>query len=383
MVIIMRKKKNKDKKIISLLLNQKGMALLTTLIFMFIFVTFAVALLTMTSNDIKLSALQRDSTKAFYVAEAGVEDARYQLGQSWDNWKDPTKFPNTPFGSGTFDAEVTDNDDGDDDLTVDADGKVVIMSTGIVDTAKRVIEVVVGELTAHPIFKYAIAGKGSVKLENEVSKVEGDVYCEGNIENEGVPVTGTGVATETVIGDEYFTGGTEEGADAIDFPTLDLDYYRLNATQIISEIDIEDDDNYQVDGIIYVEGNVKFSNSTIIGPGIIVAEGWIKLEYNSVCGTSEDTVVGLFSNSTNSTEEEPAIKIETESNVYGVIFAPQGNVKVETTSGVYGSVIGGGGTVISAVKIETGGGVLHCDTTSSIDLPQYPVPTIVSWKEKM
>ncbi|MBU4349139.1 pilus assembly PilX N-terminal domain-containing protein, partial [bacterium] len=71
----MRKNKIKDKEIKFIFSNQKGMALLTTLIFVFILVTFAVALLTMTSNDIKMSTLQRDSTKAFYIAEAGIQDA--------------------------------------------------------------------------------------------------------------------------------------------------------------------------------------------------------------------------------------------------------------------------------------------------------------------
>ncbi len=385
-MVINIKEDCKNNVIKNLLSNQKGMALLTTLIFVFVLVTFGVSLLIMTSNDTKLSTLQRDSTKAFYVAEAGIEDARYQLGQSWDNWKDPTKFPQTPFGSGTFDAEVIDNDDGDSDITNDLDGKVVITSTGIVDNHRRVIEVVVGELTAHPIFEYAIAGKGLVKLEDAVSKVEGDIYCEGDIVNEGVTVEGTGITTGTVTGDEYFTSGTQEGPEyLIDFPTLDLDYYRSEAQEnglvVTGNLNIENE-VYNIDGrIIYVEGNVKFFNSTIIGPGTIVAEGWIKLVENSVCGTSKDTGVGLFSNSTNSTEEEPAIKIDTDSDVYGVIFAPQGYIKVETDSGVYGSVIGGAGSEIS-VKMETGSGVFYYDASSYIDLPHGdPVPTLVSWRE--
>ena len=56
------------------IVSQKGMALLTTLIFVFLLVTFGVSLLVMTSNDIKMSTLQRDSTKAFYIAEAGIEE---------------------------------------------------------------------------------------------------------------------------------------------------------------------------------------------------------------------------------------------------------------------------------------------------------------------
>lgn len=55
----------KENKIIKLISNQKGMALLATLIFVFVLVTLAVALLTMTNNDTKLSTLQRESTRAF------------------------------------------------------------------------------------------------------------------------------------------------------------------------------------------------------------------------------------------------------------------------------------------------------------------------------
>ena len=57
------------------IVSQKGMALLATLIFVFILTTIGIALLTMTRSDIKLSTLQEESTKAFYLAEAGVERA--------------------------------------------------------------------------------------------------------------------------------------------------------------------------------------------------------------------------------------------------------------------------------------------------------------------
>jgi hypothetical protein len=55
--------------------SQKGMALLATLIFVFILTTLGIALLTMTRNEIKLSVLQEESTKAFYLADAGIERA--------------------------------------------------------------------------------------------------------------------------------------------------------------------------------------------------------------------------------------------------------------------------------------------------------------------
>jgi len=113
----MKKRRIKDEKIKNILLNQKGMALLTTLIFVFILVTFAVALLIMTSNDTKLSALQRDSTKAFYIAEAGIERTLYDLKKDYEvskNWNDGDNIINShtladgklyneePFGEGTY-----------------------------------------------------------------------------------------------------------------------------------------------------------------------------------------------------------------------------------------------------------------------------------------
>jgi len=74
-----RNKKIINNKIKNISSNQKGMALLTTLIFVFVLVTLAVALLTMTNNDTKMSTLQRDSNKAFYLADAGIEDALWKL----------------------------------------------------------------------------------------------------------------------------------------------------------------------------------------------------------------------------------------------------------------------------------------------------------------
>jgi len=74
----------RNKKIKNMLSNQKGMALLTTLIFTFVIGTLAVAVLSMTSNDTKLSTLQRDSTKAFYLAESGIEHTLWKLNNPDD-----------------------------------------------------------------------------------------------------------------------------------------------------------------------------------------------------------------------------------------------------------------------------------------------------------
>ena len=123
----MKKRKIKGKEIINLLTNQKGMALLTTLIFVFILVTFAIALLIMTSNDTKLSALQRDSTKAFYIAEAGIEKTLYDLkkdyesDQDWDNGINGYTSSEVSFGEGTY--TVTLSNLSSNNVTIKSKGK--------------------------------------------------------------------------------------------------------------------------------------------------------------------------------------------------------------------------------------------------------------------
>jgi hypothetical protein len=61
--------------IIKQIKNKKGFALLGTLILIFVVSSFGIALLTMTRNEIKSSALQKASKETFYIAESGLEHA--------------------------------------------------------------------------------------------------------------------------------------------------------------------------------------------------------------------------------------------------------------------------------------------------------------------
>ena len=81
------------------MVSQKGMALLATLIFVFILTTFGIALLTMTRNETKLSVLQEESTKAFYLADAGIEKAL--------NWLEMFSTPPTEENINTTDFDGT------------------------------------------------------------------------------------------------------------------------------------------------------------------------------------------------------------------------------------------------------------------------------------
>ncbi|MFO7882715.1 MAG: pilus assembly PilX N-terminal domain-containing protein [Kosmotogaceae bacterium] len=380
--------------------DQKGMSLLTVLIFVFVLVTIVVSLLVMASNDIKLSSIHEDSTKAFYIAEAGLAEAIEIIDNNWENNQEGiTGFPleNIEYGEGSYSVSAEEKTiEGEEGETKDG---IELTSEGVVfqngeRRASRKVQIKVGQLaeesTNHIIFDYAIAGRNLIKLEDIGSGVEGDLYCEGDIENEGVPVDGIANATGTIEGDENFTG-TNEGIEAIlDWPTAEsflAEYSESNTEEFGSPgVTYTRSTYWQLDPntIYHCLGNLKVSEGvTIDGPGIIVVDGWVKFEENSSCGTSEETAVVIVSDSTNSTDTDPAIKFEDSSYIYGILFAPDGYVKVETKSAVHGSVIAGIDSSIS-VKIETDSWVHYFSTPDSIELPtsntEY-IPAVVAWQE--
>jgi hypothetical protein len=147
------KENKKNNKLKNLLTSQKGMALLTTLIFVFVLVSLAVALLTMTSNDTKMSTLQRESNRAFYLAETGIEKTLYNLNMDDDynmlEWRPGDTDPIFSEGSIKEYFEVTITNTGDTSATPPEEetDRIKIISTGFVNkgkfsSAQRKIEVI-------------------------------------------------------------------------------------------------------------------------------------------------------------------------------------------------------------------------------------------------
>jgi len=263
--------------------------------------------------------------------------------------------------------------------------EVTLTSTGYSQKGTRVIAQRTLEITARLSgFNYAIATQGDLQLEDTITKVEGNVFSIGEIINEGVPVSGKGYSTGTISGKEYFAEGCEEGVEPISFPTVDFAYYESQAitseTFIDGDLTVSDEENFVVPNILYVRGNFKAERSKLKGPGVILAEGTIKLESESTCGAS-GAPVALISGSKDPTQ---AIKIEVKSEIYGFIYAPYGGVGVETQGSIYGCIIGGEGVDIK-VKLETGAGVFYRNyyTDGLLDLPPARMSYVVTrWRYK-
>lgn len=224
-MVINTKEDYKNNVIKNLLSNQKGMALLTTLIFVFILITFGVSLLIMTSNDTKLSTLQRDSTKAFYIAEAGVERTLYNLKKDFESSED--------WNDGDINGySLTDEDangfqkieyDGEDDydvsfgdgaytvaLKINSSDYVTIKSKGKYDNSIRYVQVD-AKIEKLSIWDNAICGGSGAA----------GVIINGNAEFRGsLHLLGEGLSSSDIAIDLTGTAGVGNNYEGMDTDLL-------------------------------------------------------------------------------------------------------------------------------------------------------------------
>lgn len=302
-------KKNKKNKVINLFSNQKGIALLTTLIFIFILVTFGVALLSMTSNDIKLSALQRDSTKAFYIAESGIEKALWNLnttvlkGGKGFEWRPGDTDPLFHEGTTTEYYDVTVGTVQNPTATLPEIIKItstgVVKPDGVKTSGKRTIEVkaIKGILPSDDLFyEYAIATDTSMVLQGNIA-ITGNIHSNGTIGVAGVAYTLNGNSSAVVSNDAVGENGLNpSGPEYYDeHPQVDFDFYKnLSTDPMYDDYGGEtyvppggtkyfNTDGQVIKGIHFIVGNVEISANTnlIISGGAIFATGTITSKGNA------------------------------------------------------------------------------------------------------
>jgi len=305
-------KKNRENRIKNLLINQKGMALLTTLIFVFVLVTLAVALLTMTNNDNRMSTLQRESNKAFYLADAGIEDSLWKLNTSTDDggmgidWREASNYPDP--GKATEYYQITIVDDGVDD---DGDAKVKITSTGSViggkfSSGKRTIEVTAEiDFLITSKYLYAILADKIILFQGTPGPVIiGDVHSNDDIlvsgqfdENyDGIGTSSgdtndlddtlTGVPTKpipTVNYDQPPDGGLKQKAIDAEEATGITHYHTNNVILSQGESFLGGTKDDPITGIHYIEGNLeaKQGSEIYINNGAIIATGSVDIKEGS------------------------------------------------------------------------------------------------------
>ena len=365
----MKKKDIKNKRIKSILLNQKGMALLTTLIFVFILVTFAVALLTMTSNDSKLSTLQRESTRAFYLAETGIDKALWYLntpveygGEDKFIWR-PTDYPNP--GTNTEYYQFTIKDIGIDDPTATpptkATDRIEITSVGTVkegkySAGKRTV-IVTAEIgispTSNVSYDHAIFTDNNMTLNGDISII-GSIHSNGDLTNNGtielVPEGGATASGVTNLG----TGGvSKQNFPKIDWPHFEslarsadvdpddaiLGHYYGDDTSVVFNTDSDLYGIHFIDGDVKIQACLTLNNATIFATGTIdvIGSGDVYLKNDisplALIAKGNITIEG-------SVHGEGIIQSDSTVTINGNV-----NIEIGAIYAVDGVLNGGGGTI--------------------------------------
>ena len=365
----MRKKKIIKK--INILSNQKGMALLTTLIFVFFLVTLTVALLTMTNNDTKLSTLQRESNKAFYLADAGIEDTLWKLNTSTENggmgidWLQSTPYPDP--GTATEYYQVTVEADGVDD---DGDAKVKIISTGTViggqfSSGERKIEVIAEiDYIITGMYDYAILSDKIILFQGDPGPdVVGDVHSNDDILVS--PADGEfvenypGLATCAGDVNELNPSGVDGGT--IDIPFVDYPKLKLRAQEdeaasgIVhyhtGNVILGNGDTRDWTGIHYIEGNLEAKNGSTINVtnGAIIATGDVDVKEGAIFNINND----------------PVDYIDLTDPITALCLVAQGDIKIHAKAeigvGVVQSVLADGEATEGFIELKNG-----CEVTGSV-----------------
>jgi len=391
----MKEKKIKDKKIVNIFSNQKGMALLTTLIFTFVLVTFGVALLTMTSNDSKLSTLQRESTRAFYLAETGIEKAIWYINFSSDNL-DGLSWRGTLHEEGENSTEYFDTHFEADE--VDANGSTIatLVSTGTVDDGSqfskgtRAIEVrlIKGVITSPGMtYNHAILTDGDMTLNGGIS-ISGNIHANGFLTNNGIIDFAEGGKATAEVGTNDSDLCSVNNKN-ITPPEIDWAYFERKVNPDYPDIhegehlssegkyygyntSVEFNTPDELVGIHYVDGDVtiktelKLTNATIFATGTITVLG------------NGDVTLG------NKIEDHPLALIAKGDIIIG--GSVHGEGIIQSTEGSFtsnGVVDINEGVIYAKEGIFNGGGGAEFNVKYPTALSKIPIPGIgvEAWKK--
>ena len=415
------KENKRNNKLKNIFTNQKGMALLTTIIFTFILGTLAVTTLSMTSNDTKLSTLQRDSTKAFYLAESGIEHTLWKLNNPDDTGNGGISIPDNadydndiwdwstvyhePSGNNIEYYDVTISPvlagDSDRDDTVDKiKDWVYIESTGVVKgnevkasgqrTVKVKAHLTITQNTSLLYDKAILTDEMITFQGNPGTYISGgDIHSNGGIEVKG-PFVFDGLATTSGVPEDYPNDlddtGEFSGPDnypTVPIPEVPYDTFLTMAqaalsssspTGIVSNyfpngFDSKDYnlDEFEFTGIVYVVGDVIFRN----GDSLNITDGALIVVKNDPDDPDDPTGTVQFKNGSNLTIDRTL-----EADLPGILpddyypgpiaLAAQGDIELHASSSSLNGVVQSGGYYKEGELLPEPGGKIEFHNSSLV-----------------
>jgi len=149
----------KDKKMARISSNSESGVILPIVIILMLALTITgLAFLNAGVMENRLVRREIRKNQAFYLAEAGVEDARVQLGKDWN---DLTPIDTTSLGAGTYNVTIYTTDSSGADLPAT---KRRVRSTGTVGEISKTVEVILRKAPTSGGITSALTAGGSITV---------------------------------------------------------------------------------------------------------------------------------------------------------------------------------------------------------------------------
>ena len=272
----------------------RGYILPAAVVVLFVLTVAGMALLDMGRGEAIQVMKETRYLKALNLAEACIERALWKMADE-PGWTQG--WTNAALGGGTYSATIEPL--GGNWYTITSTGTV-----GGIDKTLTLRAKVSGGLWPPPFNDYALfwanptSSQNTLQLANNASVV-GSVFCYGGIEvrNSATVTNGEVYATGSVSG-----GGTYTVGDVPDPPPdrlqFDTSYYDALIAQAAArpkgDWNLSNNKQYSLGGqTLLINGEVTVSNnSTVTGPGKIVATGDIEFQNNSAIRGGVDLISG-------------------------------------------------------------------------------------------
>ncbi|RKX24820.1 MAG: hypothetical protein DRP46_12765 [Candidatus Zixiibacteriota bacterium] len=346
-----------------ILKNEKGSALLISLMLMGMLTLLAIMAVRSSNTDIDLAFNQINSDKSFYIAEAGAKRSIAKLNDD-PTWT--TGFSNISFNGGTYTVQITDSS-----INAALDDTIIITSSGWTMDAQSTIEMTVVPIINNP-FRYALFADDDVELKNSMmtdsynsdsgsyastrDTLYGDVGSNGTITLKNGASVGGDVTTSSdstsldinagaIVTGDVRSDAPEETVDPI--PQTEFDLAALNNDNLTGISDPSaynsSTDAFETNGTVTLsDGTYYFSSfilknsaELIIAPGAdvtIYVTGDIEIKNSggvNIGGNPADLM--FFS--------QGDIVLKNSGDLYGTFYSPDGDADLRNSADFYGSIV--------------------------------------------
>ncbi|MBL7070035.1 MAG: hypothetical protein ISS27_01010 [Candidatus Omnitrophica bacterium] len=239
-------------------MNKKGIALVLALVIVMVLLLLGGAMLSRSMAEVNLSNRYLESIQAFWLAEAGINQALIDLRSDYS----ASNVASTTFGEGGYSAVITANVDGT--RTVTATG---FIPSGGTPRIQRTLESVMNRLAHTPanFFSQAIYSAGDITFAGAAYSVAGDVMYSGTF-------TGT---------DSGITGDVTDDPSITPLAHLDFDqlktisqaqgnYHDVDGLDGPFPTDFWYDEVAGIPNVVYLEGAFDLSGKNLVGGFFIV-----------------------------------------------------------------------------------------------------------------